>query len=77
MTLKGLCSWLNATLPGLGKLIRFEVFVVVYKKAFPIGSQVVLEEIDDVEKPAEVDILLISATKNRLPSGGIICLVLR
>jgi hypothetical protein len=76
MALERLCSWLNATLPWLRKLIGFEVLVMMGKQAFVIGSQMKLEEVDNMEKPANVDILLVSATKYGLPSGGIICLVL-
>lgn len=47
------------------------------KKAFGINSQMVLEEVDHVEKPSEVDILLVFPTKHGLPSGSVIGLVLR
>lgn len=77
MTLERFCSWFDAALPWLGILIEFEVLVVMGKEAFVINSQVVLEEIDDVEKPAKIDILLVFANENGLPSWRIICLVLR
>jgi hypothetical protein len=77
MALKRSCSWLDATLPRLRILVFFEVFVVVGKKAFVASSQVVLEEIDDMEKPPEIGILLPSASKYRLSTRRIICLELR
>jgi hypothetical protein len=57
-------------------LIGVEVLVIVGQETFVIRSQVVFEEVDNVEKPAKVDILLVPAAKDRLPSRGIICLVL-
>jgi hypothetical protein len=76
MTLKRLCSCFDAALPRLGKLICFEIFVVMSKEAFVTGSEVVLEEIDHVEKPAEIDILLPFPNKYRLSTRCIIRLEL-
>jgi hypothetical protein len=77
VALERLCSRFNTTLPWLRKLIGFEVFVMVSKKAFVNSRQMVFKEIDNVEQPTEVDILLVFTTKHWLPSRGIICLVLR
>jgi hypothetical protein len=72
-----LCSWLYTTLPWLRKLIGFEILVIVGKQAFVNSSQMIFKEVDDVEKPAKVDILFVLATKDWLPSRGVVCLVLR
>ncbi len=77
MALERLGSWFNATFPRLRKLICFKVFVVMGKKAFSMNSQMVLEEVDHVEKPSEVDILLEFPTEHGLPSRSVIGLVLR
>lgn len=77
MALEWSCSWLDSTLPRLGILVFFEIFVGVGKEAFVIGSQVVLKKIDNVEKPPEIDILLPSTSKNRLVTRRVICLELR
>jgi hypothetical protein len=58
-------------------LIQLKVFVMVGEKAFIHSGQMVFEEIDNVQQPAKVHILLVFATKDWLPSRGVICLVLR
>ena len=77
MALERLGSWFNATFPWLRKLICLKVFVMMGKKTFGVNSQMVLEEVDHVEKPSKVDVLLVFPTKHGLPSGSVICLVLR
>ena len=77
MTLERFCSRFDAALPWLGVLIEFEVLVMVGKEAFVFSSQMVLEEIDHMEKPAKVNILLVFTNKNWLLSWRRICLVLR
>ena len=75
--LERVCSWLDATLPWLWKLIWFEVGVIVGKQTLVSDCQVVLEEIDDVEEPSKVHILLESTDKDRLLSWGVVGLILR
>lgn len=52
MALKRLRSRFNATLPRLRNLIGLEVIVIMSEKAFINSSQMILEEVDYMEKPA-------------------------
>src|SRR6187402_1372529 len=77
MTSKWLSSSFDSTDPKLGILIALQLFITMGKKSFSNSLQVVFKEVNYVEKPAHVDILLPFSYEDRLADGNCVCLKLR
>jgi hypothetical protein len=59
MASKRLCACFDPTKPGLWQLITVEFFIMLGQKSFSTGGlEVQFEEVDRVQEPSDVDILL-------------------
>ena len=77
VTAKALCTRLDTANPGLGVLVRFEVRVVMSQKSLSFSLQMILKEVDGMQEPANIDMLLPCTREDRLPEWDGICLRLR
>lgn len=53
-----LCSFLDSTKPRLRQLITLELLIMLGQSSFALSFKMEFEEIDSVQEPTNVDILL-------------------
>ena len=63
--------------PELGEFVTYEELILVREQSFTLRLQMVLEEVDDVQEPTNVDLLLIDTTEHWLSLSRAVCLILR
>ena len=77
VTTKRLCTSFDTTNPGLRVLARFKIKVVMSQKSLPFSLEVILKEVDGMQEPANIDMLLPCTSEYWLVKGDSVCLRLR